>query len=320
MCYEGEAALLSFFLLLFFFPYLFRAASSNLKLFTSLSSPLANKIMRALPFLLVLHSCTSTLPTYLDPAAPIPDRVTHLISLMTPLELAHQLINKNEGGWSDIPDILATFGATGIGSLFIDEVMNKSWSNPGVWSTPLESLRSRNALQAAFLNASRLAIPASFCMEGLHSGGWGGTSFPGPPALAATWNTSLVTAIGRVIALEARSTGVDTALAPVVNMFTDSRFGRYSEGFSPDPHVTAALGVAMVVGLQGGDSPGGPASYLPDFTTCVAAQAKHFAAYGHAAGGLDGGVAELTNRSLFEIFLEPWQLQASAPSWWPTRP
>jgi beta-glucosidase len=253
------------------------------------------------------------LPRYRDPSAPIPDRVADLLPRMTPLELAHQLVNKNEGGWGDLPDILAQFNTTGVGSLFIDEVMNKSRpADPALWSTPLAALRARNALQAAFLNASRLAIPVSFCMEGLHSGGWGGTSFPGPPALAASWNATLITAVGRVIALEARSTGVDTALAPVVNMFVDPRFGRYSEGFSPDPHVSAALGAAMVRGLQGDDSPGGPASYLPSFTAAVAAQAKHFAAYGHAAGGLNGGVAELTNRTLFEIYLKPWRAMAAA--------
>ena len=272
--------------------------------------------MAALLLFLLVPASASPLPRYLDASAPIPDRVADLLPRMSPAELAHQLINKNEGGWADLPDILAQFGSTGVGSLFIDEVMNKTpWgrpADPAQWSTPLAALRARNALQAAFLNASRLAIPVSFCMEGLHSGGWGGTAFPSPPALAASWNASLVTAIGRVIALEARSTGVDTALAPVVNMFSDPRFGRYSEGFSPDPHVSAALGAAMVRGLQGGDSPGGAASYLPSFSAAVAAQAKHFAAYGRAAGGLDGGVAELTNRSLFEIYLKPWRKLAAA--------
>jgi beta-glucosidase len=233
---------------------------------------------------------------------------------MTPLELAHQTINKNEGGWADLPGILAEFGPTGIGTLFIDECMNKSaygHANPAEWSTPLQALRARNALQATFLASSRLAIPVSFCMEGLHSGAWGGTAFPAPPSLAATWNASLVTLIGQAIAVEARASGVDTALAPVVNMFAEPRFGRYSEGFSPDPHVTAALGAAMVRGLQGGDNAGGASAYFPNFNTTVASQAKHFAAYGHAAGGLDGGVAELTNRSLFEIYLKPWRAMAA---------
>ena len=213
-----------------------------------------------------------------------------------------------------MPGILAEFGPTGIGTLFIDEVMNKSaWGRANVsqWSTPLEALRARNALQAALLSSSRLAIPVSFCMEGLHSGAWGGTAFPAPPSLAATWNASLVVLIGATIALEARASGVDTALSPVVNMFSEPRFGRYSEGFSPDPHVSAALGAAMVRGLQGGDNPGGASSYFPNANTTVASQAKHFAAYGHAQGGLDGGVAEMTNRSLFEIYLKPWRAMAA---------
>jgi len=210
-------------------------------------SPLA-----ALLAALALAARARAAPLYRDASAPIPARVADLVGRMTAAELVGQLINKNEGGWAGLPNVTAAFGATGIGSLFIDEVMNKSWNNAGAWSSPLAALRARNALQAAFLASTRLGIPISFCMEGLHSGGWGGTAFPGPPALAATWNASLVTAIGRVIAAEARATGVDTALSPVVNMFTDPRFGRYSEGFSPDPHVTAALAVAMVVGLQGG--------------------------------------------------------------------
>lgn len=174
--------------------------------------------------------CSATLaegsaPAYQSPGLPVSERVADLLARMTPQELAHQLVNKNEGGWGDLPGILGEFGATGIGTLFVDEVMNKSaWghANASQWSTPLEALRARNALQAAFMAQSRLGIPVSFCMEGLHSGAWGGTVFPGPPALASAWNASLVTAIGATIALEARATGVDTALSPVVNMFSVS--------------------------------------------------------------------------------------------------
>lgn len=273
------------------------------------------RLSAAAAALLVLSRARAAAPLpYQSPALPVAERVNDLVARMTPLELAHQLINKNEGGWANLPGILAEFGSTGIGTLFIDEVMNKSsWGHADVaeWSTPLEALRARNALQAAFIASSRLAIPVSFCMEGLHSGAWGGTAFPAPPSLAATWNASLVTLVGQTIALEARASGVDTALSPVVNMFAEPRFGRYSEGFSPDPHVTAALGAAMVRGLQGGDNAGGASAYFPDFNTTVASQAKHFAAYGHAAGGLDGGVAELTNRSLFEIYLKPWRAMAA---------
>ena len=112
--------------------------------------------------LLLLLGCAYAQDAYRDSTLPVPVRVADLITRMTPRELAHQLINKNEGGWSDLPAILSEFSSTGIGPLFIDEVMNKSaWGHADAskWSTPLESLRARNALQAAFMSSSRLGIP-----------------------------------------------------------------------------------------------------------------------------------------------------------------
>lgn len=159
--------------------------------------------------------------------------------------------------------VTAQFGATGLGSLFLDEVLNRTWGYYPT-STPLDTLRARNKLQSSFLASTRLSIPISFCEELLHSeprgvisplalrpvqsirstfaaGGWGGTLFPGPPLLAQTFNTSLIEAIGAAIAVEGRATGVDTGLSPVVNLFTDPRFGRYHEGLSADPGVTAKI-------------------------------------------------------------------------------
>ena len=159
--------------------------------------------------------------------------------------------------------VTAQFGATGLGSLFLDEVLNRTWGYYPT-SSPLDTLRARNKLQSSFLASTRLSIPISFCEELLHSeprgavmtacpaihatcrpafaaGGWGGTLFPGPPLLAQTFNTSLVEAIGAAIAVEGRATGVDTGLSPVVNLFTDPRFGRYHEGLSADPGITAKI-------------------------------------------------------------------------------
>lgn len=108
------------------------------------------------------------LPLYKQAGAPIPSRVADLLARMTPLELAGQLQNKNEGGWDQIPNITAQFGTTGIGSLFLDEVLNRTWGHYPL-STPLDTLRARNALQSAFLASTRLSIPISFCEELLHS-------------------------------------------------------------------------------------------------------------------------------------------------------
>jgi beta-glucosidase len=88
-----------------------------------------------------------------------------------------------------------------------------------------------------------------------------------------------------------------------------SGFGRFQEGFSPDPTITSHMGMAIVSGLQGGI--GSPDAYLPNFTSTVAATAKHFAGYGQAAGGLNGGPNTMTNRTVFEIFLRPWRALAA---------
>jgi beta-glucosidase len=71
---------------------------------------------------------------------------------------------------------------------------------------------------------NRLGIPALFIEEALH--GYGkGTVFPAPINLAATWNRDLAQQTGAAIAAEARSTGVDMILAPVLDLARDPRGG-----------------------------------------------------------------------------------------------
>ena len=67
-----------------------------------------------------------------------------------------------------------------------------------------------------------------------------------------------------------------------------------------------------MVGLQGPPPAAGPAAsvYLND--TRVVSLAKHFAAYGAAAGGLNAAPADVCNRTLYEIYLRPWKELAKA--------
>lgn len=54
------------------------------------------------------------------------------------------------------------------------------------------------------LSNSRLGIPLDVVEETLHGGMDGGTVFPMPCLLGATWDLPLVGAVARVIGLEAR--------------------------------------------------------------------------------------------------------------------
>ena len=69
----------------------------------------------------------------------------------------------------------------------------------------------------------------------------------------------------------------------------------------------------MVLGLQGGPAGAlGADTYLPSFNASIIAQAKHFAGYGHAAGGINGGVADMSNRTLLDVYLRPWRSMVAA--------
>lgn len=62
--------------------------------------------------------------------------------------------------------------------------------------------------------------------------------------------------------------------------------------------------------MQGGASTS--QDYLPGgFNFSTWATAKHYAGYGSAAGGLNGGPFQLSNRTLFDWFLRPWRSMVS---------
>ena len=71
---------------------------------------------------------------------------------------------------------------------------------------------------------------------------------------------------------------------------------------SENPVLASHFGRASVLALQGG--PGTAEDYLP--AGAVNSLGKHYAAYGASAGGLNGGAADVSNRTLHEYFLRPW--------------
>ena len=73
-----------------------------------------------------------------------------------------------------------------------------------------------------------------------------------------------------------RGCGANIAFAPVINMFMDPRYGRFQEGFSPNPTLSAHYATAAVDGLQGGTA-GNASTYLPSSEASVIALGKHFA-------------------------------------------
>ncbi len=114
---------------------------------------------------------------------------------------------------------------------------------------------------------------------------------PSPTALAATWDCDRVTAIGRLLAAEARRKGVDVLLAPTVNLHRTPYGGRHFECFSEDPLLTARIGVAYVRGLQGQG---------------VGATVKHFVCNDSETERMSVDV-RIDERTLRELYLAPFE-------------
>jgi len=89
----------------------------------------------------------------------------------------------------------------------------------------------------------------------------------------------------------------------MVDIARDPRWGRVMEGAGEDPFLGSAIAAARVKGFQG--------KGLGN-TDAVMACAKHFAAYGAAIGGRDYNSVDMSDRTLWEIYLPPFKAAADA--------
>src|SRR5688572_13640434 len=152
-----------------------------------------------------------------------------------------------------------------------------------------------NELQRIAVERSRLMIPLLFGMDVLH--GYR-TTFPVPLAMSATWNPQLVQRTAAVAAREAAADGIRWTFAPMVDVARDPRWGRVVEGAGEDPYLAAVFGRAYVQGFQG--------ERLGDRDS-IAACAKHFVGYGAAEAGRDYNSTEISDHTLRNVYLPPFE-------------
>ncbi len=151
-----------------------------------------------------------------------------------------------------------------------------------------------NALQRIAMTRSRLKIPLLFGLDVIH--GYH-TIFPVPLGMASTWDPQLVEQASRVAAQEASAEGIRWTFSPMVDIARDARWGRIVEGAGEDPYLGQAMAAAYVRGYQG--------SSLSNQDS-LAACAKHMAGYGAAQGGRDYNAADISERTLRQIYLPPF--------------
>ncbi len=155
-------------------------------------------------------------------------------------------------------------------------------------------------LQRISVEESRLGIPLLFAYDVIHGMR---TIFPVPLGESSSFDPESAQESARIAAVEATAHGVHWTYAPMVDVARDPRWGRIVEGAGEDPYLGSVLAAARVRGFQGDDLA------APD---TLLATAKHFVAYGAAQGGRDYDVADISERTLHEVYLPPFKAAIDA--------
>jgi beta-glucosidase len=163
----------------------------------------------------------------------------------------------------------------------------------------VSTFEEANILQS-LAETSRLKIPLLIATDAIHGHGMymdAATIYATQIGLAASFEPELAELMAQYTAREMRATGFHWAYSPNVEVVRDARWGRIGETFGEDPYLVTEMGNAMVRGYQGKDF----GSELN-----VLASAKHFVAGGIAYNGVNGAPADVSERTLHEIFFPPF--------------
>src|SRR6266700_4554394 len=255
--------------------------------------------------LAVLGQSGSQQTLYLDPKQPIDRRVEDLLSRMTLKEKAGQLnlpcVYVDELG-KTIPEKMQACKRFAAGT-YTSEI----GPSCGFFTLADTILHERteqqveyfNELQKIALTETRLKSLLLEDEEGTHGGMFpGATVFPEGLAIGSTFDMPLVKSIYAAAAQEARSVGIHVLSTLVLELDRDPRMGRNEEAYTEDPYLYSRIAENIVQGAQGADiaAPDKVVALMTDFPT-----------QSEPTSGLERGAIELSERSLRENFLPPWQ-------------
>jgi beta-glucosidase len=227
------------------------------------------------------------------------ERVRALLAEMTPAEKAAQLW----GIWAiALLDEQRHFAPQRQPELLQHGIGQISRLGANALVAPHQVAVLANEIQRYFIEQTRLGIPVMIheesCAGILMRGA---TTFPQSIGQAATWHPELIETMACAIREQLRAIGAHHALAPVLDIARDARWGRMEETYGEDPFLVSALGTAYVRGLQGDDLKHG-----------IAATAKHFVGYAASQGGMNWAPAHIPERELREIYITPFKAAIKA--------
>jgi beta-glucosidase len=226
----------------------------------------------ALLCLLPIAALIAQTPVYLDPAAPVDQRVDDLIGRMTLDEKIGQMMQV------DHPAVL--YNLSDVTKYFIGSILSGGGSDIGDNTT--STWAALHDTMQAYALKTRLTIPMIYGIDAVHGNNniYGATIFPHNIGLGCTRDTDLVQEAERITAEELAATGIEWTFAPCIAVPRDERWGRTYEGFGETPELAQLMATAAVRGFQG-DSLTGPTSIL--------ACAKHYLGDGGTTKGTNAG-------------------------------
>ncbi len=133
----------------------------------------------------------------------------------------------------------------------------------------------------------------------------GGTLFPQPINLGASFNTELARIGAEITAYESRVANCPWVYNPVVDLSRDPRWPRVYESFGEDAIVNSKMVVAEIKGYQGDDN-----NHIDQYH--VGTSTKHYFAYGAPWTGKDRTPAYLNPQIIREKYFEPFKEAALA--------
>ncbi len=152
-----------------------------------------------------------------------------------------------------------------------------------------------------------LGIPDIYGLDHNHGVTYtkGGTLFPQPINMGATFNTDLAFRGAEITAYESRAANCPWVYNPVVDLSRDPRWPRVYESFGEDAIVNAKMVEAEIKGYQGEDN-----NHIDRFH--VGTSTKHYFAYGAPWTGKDRTPAYLSPQIIREKYFEPFKAAALA--------
>ena len=239
--------------------------------------------------------------------AKLETRIEQQLSKMTLDEKVGQMLELNL-------DIMGTYNQEGVWKLnetMLDTIISK-WkvgsilNAPGTRASTVEQWQYWiNLIQEKSMKY--IGIPDIYGLDHNHGVTYtqGGTLFPQPINLAASFNTELARTGAEITAYESRAANCPWVYNPVVDLGRDARWPRIWESFGEDAIVNSRMVEAEIKGYQGDDP-----NHIDRYH--VGTSTKHYFAYGAPWTGKDRTPAYLSPQMLREKYFEPFKAAALA--------